>query len=145
MSQLICLDVATTHTRLKSCKSHQVYELGASLQPSTRSHLAIQCPKHHEEIKLMCVQDDCLVCLLCLATDHHGHKCVTLEEAYQQLSAEVDKTVNSVQGELVRLKGALDENQAMEQRSQTAIGHVKHQIVDFFQQVKLASIWIDLD
>ena len=44
----------------------------------------LTCGQHNRAVEVYCVQDALPVCILCTATDHHGHRCLSLEDACKQ-------------------------------------------------------------
>ena len=44
----------------------------------------LTCSQHNRPVEVYCVQDELPVCMLCTATDHHGHRCLSLEDACKQ-------------------------------------------------------------
>ena len=71
------------------------------------------CAEHkHKEVELLCSVDGALVCVLCIATSHIGHKCEELQPA-----AEARCKALLAQAEL-RLKALRVEAEGIEKRLQ---------------------------
>lgn len=65
---------------------------------------------HHpkKEVELVCKQDSELICVICVATLHHGHMCQTLEESYMAKEKEIHGLVSEAKEMGKKLKESLD-------------------------------------
>ena len=81
-----CKDVARMHLAMKMSSSHHLSllpepEIRDPQHHNTADMPAAKCAKHGEDIKAFDTHCNKLLCLLCVAVDHFGHKCKLLPEA----------------------------------------------------------------
>ena len=77
--EYLCSMLAKAHLKMKFTKGHTVLVL--SEVDNTPLSISVICPDHGEPFKLYDTECKRLVCMLDLALEHNGHKCVSIAEA----------------------------------------------------------------
>ena len=84
-----CDKVADVHRSGKRTAGHTLQRLAGA--PVVAD--APQCERHKEPLKMFDTECNVIVCLLCVASTHHGHKCVDLVDGAALVRARLAKAV----------------------------------------------------
>ena len=110
--------------------------LPAAKEEQPPQYQAVKCSVHNEEVKTWCVVDKKLICLVCIAEDHHGHKCENLQSAAESARKEISSSCDSARQMLaktVACKAAIENSTA---RVEEACAAEEKKIRLRFQEVR---------
>lgn len=62
------------------------------------------CNVHGKEVELVCKQEGKLVCVLCIATTHSGHACITIDKYYESQKDVITKLLQDAKQRAAKLK-----------------------------------------
>jgi len=96
----------------------------------------VLCPTHNREVELYCPEKDSTICLMCVATTHHGFKCQSLNEAYQEKKQIILERNEKLRKIIKDLTKASEEVEKTEKDIDKQEGQVKKEIGDFFEQLQ---------
>lgn len=112
----LCSMVARIHAKVKAISSHRIVEMEEAKGVPALKAGPVVCEVHHEPAKLLCLDDNTLVCVLCVATTHAGHKFETLTVA----AANAKRELGQLAGQ-ARARGA-----AMKQGAKAVVDALLH-------------------
>ncbi|KAI4794949.1 hypothetical protein KUCAC02_031743 [Chaenocephalus aceratus] len=73
-----------------------------SLSEKAKAEAAEMCPEHEEKLKLFCVTDQQLACIICRDGEkHEGHKFKPIKEAVASLRQELEKGMEKFSGDIL--------------------------------------------
>jgi len=121
--QAMCKELASLHHKMKSSFTHHVIVLGENNTYTIQK--PVLCARHGKPLELVCTQDECLVCLLCVTTTHNSHCYETVDEHYEKRMNGMPKLV-------------LDAKQTLEklQKVQGVVEAEQHDVVRNGERVK---------
>jgi hypothetical protein len=109
----MCEVVGKSHTRAKATRDHKVVPLDNSKADISRSSFDAEwqvlvkkviCPVHKDEFKYFDESCGCVICRDCFALTHHGHKCLSMQEAANNCRGRLDGKCQEVKYQLESLK-----------------------------------------
>ena len=136
----MCRDGSLLHKKIKSLSLHNVQPLSEA--PVVPKPKVAKCSKHGKELELVCIQDQCMVCVSCIVTTHHGHKCETVDEFYEKQVDPLQELVKSAKAKLQELEKAAEVVKAEKQLLVDNNEEEGRKITDFFDKVLLIGILI---
>uniref|UniRef100_A0A8C4XEE3 Tripartite motif-containing protein 16-like n=1 Tax=Erpetoichthys calabaricus TaxID=27687 RepID=A0A8C4XEE3_ERPCA len=106
------------HYEVATLKHHKLVDPDRNLKEKL-------CEKHQKSLEIFCKTDDCCICMMCVVTEHNGHKMVELEtereEKQKQLGAtrsdikmglqEREKTLKETRRAMEEMKVKMEENE----------------------------------
>ncbi|TTA69411.1 Tripartite motif-containing protein 35 [Bagarius yarrelli] len=115
------------------CETLVQEQMGLSTPPSSPGTTAKRldlCPTHREPLKLFCHDDQELLCCVChTSKKHQGHRVCPIEEAAQDLKAELKK-------ELLPMKKSLRQLYEAKQERDDITVHIKNQRQQAEKQIR---------
>jgi hypothetical protein len=94
-----------------------------------------------KQVETWCVVDKKLICFVCIAEDHHGHKCENLQSAAESARKEISSSCDSARQMLaktVACKAAIENSTA---RVEEACAAEEKKIRLRFQEVRAHEVW----
>jgi hypothetical protein len=113
----------------------------AAKEEQPPQYQAVKCSVHNEEVKTWCVVDKKLICLVCIAEDHHGHKCENLQSVAESARKEISSNCDSARQMLAKAtacKAAIENSTA---RVEEACAAEEKKIRLRFQEVRAHEVW----
>jgi hypothetical protein len=98
-----CDKVADVHRSGKRTAGHTLQWLAGA--PVVAD--APQCERHKKPLEMFDTECDVIVCLLCVASTHHGHKCVDLVDGAALVRARLATAVAPLQENTLKVETAL--------------------------------------
>ncbi len=115
--------------------------LPAAKEEQPPQYQAVKCSVHNKRVETWCVVDKKLICLVCIAEDHHGHKCENLQSAAQSACKEISSGCDSARqilAKTVACKAAIENSTA---RVEEACAAEEKKIRLRFQEVRAHEVW----
>ena len=115
--------------------------LPAAKEEQPPQYQAVKCSVHNKQVETWCVVDKKLICLVCIAEDHHGHKCENLQSAAESARKEISSSCDSARQMLaktVACKAAIENSTA---RVEEACAAEEKKIRLRFQEVRAHEVW----
>lgn len=113
-----------------------------SLSEKAKAEAAEMCPEHEEKLKLFCVTDQQLACIICRDGEkHEGHKFKPIKEAVASLRQELEKGMEKFSGDILATESLaksqreeLTKTQAKSQQLTTQIQREFKEMHDFLRK-----------
>uniref|UniRef100_A0A672ID59 Uncharacterized protein n=1 Tax=Salarias fasciatus TaxID=181472 RepID=A0A672ID59_SALFA len=104
-------------------------------QQGTRS-AADLCPEHEEKLKLFCITDQQLTCIICRdAERHEGHTFKPIKEADAALRKELETFLQNVSGDISAVEGLADRQREEISKSRKKSENLMTQISNQFREM----------
>lgn len=85
--------------------AHKVVKLGDEINSENFRYRGSYCEIHNGEMfKLFCSQCKVNVCTLCIATEHHGHKCLDIRKVASEFEKEVKPMVDRLRTKIHEIR-----------------------------------------
>lgn len=117
------------------CQS--IAKLLAPPLPET-TEVSTLCVLHQQPFQALCIEHDVLVCVVCLASNHHGHKSKDLEMAFEEEKAQIVTFISTARKRQVEFKKLITEMTARQEEVTQNSKVVKEQINQFFNDSGLS-------
>ncbi|XP_029973982.1 nuclear factor 7, ovary-like [Salarias fasciatus] len=106
-----------------------------SLQ-TDRAQAADLCPEHEEKLKLFCITDQQLTCIICRdAERHEGHTFKPIKEADAALRKELETFLQNVSGDISAVEGLADRQREEISKSRKKSENLMTQISNQFREM----------
>uniref|UniRef100_A0A8C4TI72 E3 ubiquitin/ISG15 ligase TRIM25-like n=1 Tax=Erpetoichthys calabaricus TaxID=27687 RepID=A0A8C4TI72_ERPCA len=81
------------------------------------------CEKHQKSLEIFCKTDDSCICVMCVVTEHNGHKMVELETEREEKQKQLGVTLSDIKRGLEEREKTLKETRrAMEEMKVSGLG-----------------------
>ncbi|XP_039608961.1 E3 ubiquitin/ISG15 ligase TRIM25-like [Polypterus senegalus] len=67
------------------------------------------CEKHQKSLEIFCKTDDSCICMMCVVTEHNGHKMVELEKEREEKQKQLGVTLSDIKRKLEETEKTLKE------------------------------------
>jgi len=135
--QGLCQQCSKIHQRATGTRHHNIFPISSPEAKSISFKTSTLCEQHNRPIELWCVQDQVLVCMLCIATNHHSHKCQTLQEAFNLAKDKIDTLLLSSKSTLDTSNSSVLKLESELKAMDTKKIELKNSIDIYFNQLKL--------
>jgi hypothetical protein len=97
------------------------------------------CKKHSGmQYRYFCEVDQVLICMDCFALEHCGHKCSTIDAAFESLKSEFDQTLSASAKRIDELKVKREKVNQTSQELNSKEKHLLFQINSYFEELEKA-------
>ncbi|XP_051783896.1 tripartite motif-containing protein 16-like isoform X2 [Erpetoichthys calabaricus] len=84
------------------------------------------CEKHQKSLEIFCKTDDSCICMMCVVTEHNGHKMVKLETEREEKQRQLGVTLSDIKRGLEEREKTLKEmRRAMEEMKMSVVREVE--------------------
>jgi hypothetical protein len=129
--------LARAHLKFRFTKGHTV--LALSEVDNTPLSISVICPDHGEPFKLYDTECKRLVCMLDLALEHNGHKCVSIAEAATKDRVDLESHATKAKKGIADMKQAEIGVAQVRQELKHRLEQAEENIESSFDQVRLPS------
>uniref|UniRef100_A0A8C4T579 Tripartite motif-containing protein 16-like n=1 Tax=Erpetoichthys calabaricus TaxID=27687 RepID=A0A8C4T579_ERPCA len=103
------------HYEVATLKHHKLVDPDRNLKEKL-------CEKHQKSLEIFCKTDDCCICMMCVVTEHNGHKMVELETEREEKQKQLGATRSDIKMGLQEREKTLKETRrAMEEMKMSVV------------------------
>uniref|UniRef100_A0A8C4XHC4 E3 ubiquitin/ISG15 ligase TRIM25-like n=1 Tax=Erpetoichthys calabaricus TaxID=27687 RepID=A0A8C4XHC4_ERPCA len=77
------------------------------------------CEKHQKSLEIFCKTDDSCICVMCVVTEHNGHKMVELETEREEKQRQLGATLSDIKRRLLKREKTLKETRRAREEMKT--------------------------
>ncbi|XP_028648430.1 E3 ubiquitin/ISG15 ligase TRIM25-like [Erpetoichthys calabaricus] len=104
------------HYEVATLKHHKLVDPDRNLKEKL-------CGKHQKSLEIFCKTDDSCICMMCVVTEHNGHKMVELETERVEKQKQLGGTLRDIKRGLEKREKTLKETRrAMEEMKVSGLG-----------------------
>jgi len=142
--QGLCDEAKQLHLKFRGSAMHQVCSID---EPVRKQETPALCSIHKREAELVCKQDNEAICVICVATKHHGHPCQTPGEWYHSQEKAINLLVGQAKDKSKSLQQMIEQCSNSKDELLHRQEEIRRAVTEYFEIIaqKKASVLASLD
>jgi len=130
--EILCSNCKACHQKSRKSRDDKIISLSQARRDNiVHNSTAVFCSVHStEEVTLLCVTCDKLICAECLVEEHKTHETAMLDETRDSKTKELDKVMETMKQKQFAYENVLDIGNEVHSRFSKSIDQVRKEIAD---------------